>query len=220
MKFAVRQMRSGDIAQVAEIDKEAFPTMWPPTSFKRELNNKLAFYFVASKNGSRPADRPPQDDAESTPAKKEHGVAAWLRGVFSSSKAAPSPQPDGERLLGFAGVWRMFDEVHLTSIAVRKSHRRQGIGKALLIAAIDYALEHGAETVTLEVRVSNVEAQALYEKYGFKRTGLRHGYYTDNHEDALIMTTDRITSAPYQSQFQKLKKEYAEKRGSVNAAAS
>ena len=217
MKFVIRPMRFSDIPQVTEIDKEAFPTMWPLTSFKRELTNKLAFYFVACENGSKAPPPPAQGEGESNSAERKRGVGGWLRGLFSSNKAAQASPVNSEPIVGFAGVWRMFDEVHLTSIAVRQSHRRQGIGEALLIAAMDYAVEHGSETATLEVRVSNLEAQALYERYGFKRVGLRHGYYTDNHEDALIMTTDRITSAPYQAQFQKLKQEYSEKRSSADA---
>lgn len=202
-------MGARDIPQVTEIDREAFPITWPATSFKRELSNKLAFYLVACEEASPTPAQSAEKETESNTARERRGVAGWLRDLFSNKAAAPAVNT--ELVLGFAGVWRMFDEVHLTTIAVRRSHRHQGIGEALLIAAIDYALEHGAETVTLEVRAANFEAQALYEKYGFQRVGLRRGYYTDNREDAVIMTTDRITSASYQAQFQRLKQAHAEK---------
>lgn len=216
MRFAIRPMEPDDVAQVTEIDREAFPAMWPPTSFRRELANKLAFYFVACEDAG-PA-LAAENETESRAGGDRRGISGWLRGLFSPK--ASVAQASSQLVLGFAGVWRMFDEVHLTTIGVRRCHRRRGIGEALLIAAIEYAVEHGAESVTLEVRVSNFEAQALYEKYGFNRVGLRRGYYADNHEDGVIMTTDRITSASYQAQFQRLKRAHAEKLASMKAAAS
>ena len=75
------------------------------------------------------------------------------------------------------------------------------------------ANQHAARVVTLEVRVSNAAAQQLYAKYGFSQVGLRRGYYTDNHEDAVIMSTDHIASHSFQAQLQELKKAYTEKWG-------
>ncbi|MBI4295353.1 MAG: ribosomal protein S18-alanine N-acetyltransferase [Chloroflexi bacterium] len=213
MKFAIRPMKSADIPQVAEIDRQAFPTMWPPTSFTRELSNKLARYFVAYEDVDPALSQAAEKEAESRTGGDKRGVAGWLRGLFSTKAGAVTVT--NQHVLGFAGMWCMFDEVHLTTIAVRRACWRRGIGEALLITVIEYAAEHGAETVTLEVRASNFEAQALYEKYGFKPVGVRRGYYTDNREDALIMTTDRITSAAYQSQFQRLKAAYARRQVSV-----
>jgi ribosomal-protein-alanine N-acetyltransferase len=68
-----------------------------------------------------------------------------------------------------------------------------GIGERLLLSAIDVAKEYGQEVVTLEVRKSNESAQSLYDKYAFQRVGLRRNYYTDNNEDAVIMTTPALS---------------------------
>lgn len=93
-------------------------------------------------------------------------------------------------VVGYAGLWFIVDEAHLTSIAVRDEHRRRGIGERLLRASLELALERQATMMTLEVRASNQAAQALYQKYGFRKVGLRRGYYSDNHEDAWLMTVD------------------------------
>ncbi len=79
----------------------------------------------------------------------------------------------------------------------------------MLITVIEKASELRARFVTLEVRPSNKEARPLYEKYGFKEVGVRRGYYTDDGEDALIMTTDSISSLSFKSQFQQLKEAHA-----------
>ena len=118
-----------------------------------------------------------------------------------------------EPIVGFVGVWLTPDEAHIITIAVRESHRGRGIGELLLIAAIALATLNEREVVTLEVRASNQAAQTLYEKYGFKTVGVRQRYYSDNHEDAVIMTTEPIRSASYQALFQRLKQEHRERCG-------
>jgi ribosomal-protein-alanine N-acetyltransferase len=91
----------------------------------------------------------------------------------------------------------MVDDAHIVAIAVRESYRRRGIGETLLAEAIDLAMRNFQETVTLEVRRSNTAAQALYEKYRFLKVGVRKRYYSDNHEDAIIMTTPPIQHPSY-----------------------
>ncbi len=95
-------------------------------------------------------------------------------------------------LLGYAGTWRILDEAHITTIAVKSELRRKKIGEALLIRAIEDFYKNEIKYVTLEVRVSNIPAIKLYEKYGFKSLGERKGYYQNNNEDALIMWTENI----------------------------
>jgi [ribosomal protein S18]-alanine N-acetyltransferase len=97
-----------------------------------------------------------------------------------------------EQVVGFAGIWLMVDEAHITTFAVRKAWRRQGIGERLLLALLDLAKARGAREATLEVRPSNHPARRLYEKYGFRLVGVRPRYYSDDNEDALIMTTDTL----------------------------
>ena len=105
----------------------------------------------------------------------------------------------------------MADEAHITNIAMRESYRRRGVGELLLISIIDLSTELNARFITLEVRVSNTTAQSLYHKYGFNQAGLRRGYYTDDGEDAILMTTENITLAPFQAQFQQLKQAHSKK---------
>ncbi len=95
----------------------------------------------------------------------------------------------GERVVGFAGVWLMVDEAHVTTFGVHPEWRRQGIGRQLLLNLVELSLAIGARRMTLEVRVSNTGAQALYRSFGFEVVGRRPHYYTDDGEDALIMTT-------------------------------
>jgi ribosomal-protein-alanine N-acetyltransferase len=95
----------------------------------------------------------------------------------------------GERVVGFAGVWLMVDEAHITTFGVHPDWRRQGIGRQLLLNLIDLGRTLKARRMTLEVRVSNEEAQGLYRAFGFEVVGRRPRYYTDDGEDALVMTT-------------------------------
>ncbi len=113
---------------------------------------------------------------------------------------------EGETIVGYAGLWLMVDEAHITTFAVLPEHRRRRIGERLLQRLFDVADEMGAEWLTLEVRVSNIGAQALYEKYGFRRAGVRRRYYSDNNEDALIMWTDRIKDRAVREMLAKLKR--------------
>ena len=98
----------------------------------------------------------------------------------------------GRVVVGYAGMWLMADEAHITTFAVDPLWRRRRIGERLLLAMLDLAISRQAREVTLEVRLSNVPARRLYEKYGFRPVGLRPNYYSDNGEDALIMTTDQL----------------------------
>jgi len=93
------------------------------------------------------------------------------------------------RIAAYGGMWLMVDEAHITTFAVHPGWRRQRVGERLLLAFLDIAIEQRAHEATLEVRLSNLAARRLYEKYGFRPVGLRPHYYSDDHEDALIMTT-------------------------------
>jgi ribosomal-protein-alanine N-acetyltransferase len=98
-------------------------------------------------------------------------------------------------VVGYAGVWLMVDEAHITTFAVHPDWRRQGIGRRLLLALLLVAEDLGATRMTLEVRVSNGAAQALYREHGFAIAGRRERYYTDDGEDAYVMTTPPLASA-------------------------
>ena len=209
MACRVRPMNKIDIPQVSVIDREAFPTMWPPVNFAHELSNRLAHYLVAC-DSNKLADPENRNTLKLVPVRSFLGIK-W---PFGSKN--PALQPDDrkvEYILGFVGMWLMVDEAHIINIAVRQENRGQGIGELLIIASIDQATRLKASVVTLEVRASNVVAQNLYTKYGFAKVGLRKGYYTDNHEDAFIMTTDIITSTAFKETFQKLSSIHFQKIG-------
>lgn len=112
----------------------------------------------------------------------------WSRGSFLMALASPQQiffvVKEGERLLGYIGLWRMYDSVHITNIAVEPESRRQGIAWRLLEEAEQWAC---GMPLTLEVRLGNSPARALYEKFGFEARGVRPGYYEDNGEDAVVM---------------------------------
>ncbi|WP_099518703.1 ribosomal protein S18-alanine N-acetyltransferase [Paenibacillus sp. BIHB 4019] len=100
-----------------------------------------------------------------------------------------------KEVIGYAGMWVIVDEAHVTNVAVRSDHRGQGLGKLLLGELQRTAVFFGANKMTLEVRVSNEVAQRLYRSLGFESSGIRPGYYSDNQEDALIMWAELDTSS-------------------------
>jgi ribosomal-protein-alanine N-acetyltransferase len=209
MRYIVRCMQEKDIPQAIEIDREAFPTQWPKPSyisFKQELRNRLAFYIVVSK---------PFENAATSQSNENKGFLYRLVHLFDHERffGEDMTSPPKEYLVGIAGFWIMVDEAHITTLATRNAYRRQGVGERLLIQIIEMAASLHADVVTLEVRVSNKQAQTLYEKYGFRKVGMRRAYYTDNGEDAVIMTTDPLSSSDSQSRLQQLKRAHEQRWG-------
>lgn len=90
-------------------------------------------------------------------------------------------------VVGYGGIWLVVDEAHVTNVAVSPEHRRQGIGRRLMVELLERAKTAGMTCSTLEVRVSNEPAIKLYEDLGYLRTALRRNYYPDNREDAVVM---------------------------------
>ena len=212
MPLTVRLMHRQDISQVTEIDHDAFPTEWPPTNFPRELENKLAYYIIVydSKNISPPSN--PKSGDREIPARFFDRV----RKIFSRNQISKEESTEEVSILGYAGMWIMADEAHVTSIASHKDHRREGIGKTLLISLIELAMAKHARIVTLEARVSNQIAQNLYYKFNFDKLGVRKAYYLDNKEDAVIMSTEYIGSPSFKEKFFKVKQAYHKKFGTFN----
>ncbi|MHA6260090.1 ribosomal protein S18-alanine N-acetyltransferase [Sporosarcina sp. CAU 1771] len=92
-----------------------------------------------------------------------------------------------KQVIGHCGMWIVLDECHITNVAVLKHQRGFGVGEGLMREAIAFCEEMDVRLMTLEVRVSNETAQNLYRKLGFKDGGIRKNYYSDDHEDALVM---------------------------------
>src|SRR6266576_514450 len=111
----------------------------------------------------------------------------------------------GGRIVAYGGMWLMVDEAHITTFAVHPAWRRQRIGERLLLAFLDLAAERHAREATLEVRLSNISARRLYEKYGFRPVGLRPRYYSDNNEEALIMTTEAFGDQALEARIDRLR---------------
>ena len=104
-----------------------------------------------------------------------------------------------DKLIAYAGAWIIFDEAHVTNVAVDKAWRGQGVGRAIMQALMQYVANMGAQYLTLEVRRSNMVAQALYQRLGFVELGVRKRYYEDNGEDALLLVCDHLP--PVQASF-------------------
>ena len=110
-----------------------------------------------------------------------------------------------DRVVGYGGMWVMVDEAHITTFAVDPLYRRQRIGERLILALLDVASARHAREATLEVRLSNLPARRLYEKYGFRPVGLRPRYYSDDNEDALIMTTEPLAEPAMRDRLARLR---------------
>jgi ribosomal-protein-alanine N-acetyltransferase len=204
-----------DIPQVAEIELEALPTTWPPTSFKRDLGNRLTRYLVAWTQWAEQAkDSAPQSAARpslETPRPLIQRLLTGIRDLFAPPPEVVHQQRDF--VAGYVGLWFTVDEAHIISIAVREAYRRLGLGELLLMGAVELAMARRAQRVTLEARVTNFPAHALYEKYGFQKTGTRKACYADNHEDAVLMTADSILSPSYHELFQARVDAFCQRRG-------
>jgi ribosomal-protein-alanine N-acetyltransferase len=105
--------------------------------------------------------------------------------------------------VAYGGLWMMVDEAHITTFAVLPQWRRHGVGGRLMVELMRLAGSLNARIVTLEVRLSNAPARALYQQFGFRPVGVRPRYYSDNGEDALIMTTGAAASSPSRAHVMK-----------------
>jgi [ribosomal protein S18]-alanine N-acetyltransferase len=203
MKYFVELMAVEHIPAVAAIERESFPSSWPASAYKRELErNQLAYYVVAKRSPEagepRRERRFPVTGEEETEEGK--GILARLGRLIKGDARGylPDHAAELEEIVGYAGMWMMVDDAHVTTIAVDPAYRGEGIGELLIVDLIDHACLLGASTVTLECRVSNTVAQALYRKYTFRNAGIRKRYYSDDGEDALIMTTEPLDSETFQ----------------------
>ena len=171
LSFKISPMCVGDIAAAVEIEKAAFGLELPIRDYYYELEqNQLAHYFVLH---VLPAQRGQDQSAPSS---------------FNAAS-----------LIGLAGFWLIGRSAHIMTLAIQDCWRGMGLGEWLLLALVMNGQALGATTATLEVRPSNQIAISLYKKYNFQEVGRRTAYYSDNGEDALILTTPSITLADYQA---------------------
>ncbi|HZS94758.1 MAG TPA: ribosomal protein S18-alanine N-acetyltransferase [Chloroflexota bacterium] len=185
MRLVVAPMQLEDIGQVLEVDRESYSTPWPASAYRRELLHNAGARYVVLREVDENSSSEPRPELRSRP----FPFLRWPGRAEESS--------DSGRVMAYAGMWMMVDEAHITTIAVREEYRGRGMGELLLVSLLDTAIAMRAHRVTLEVRVSNGIAQSLYRKFGFEQVGLRPRYYSDNNEDAYIMTTGNIQSREY-----------------------
>ena len=119
-----------------------------------------------------------------------------LKLPFSRILVARNNEPVGPPIFGYLVLWIIRGEAHVLNLAVHPEHRREGVASMLLSCGIDSARMQGAEILYLEVRRSNVAAQALYAGFGFRQVGVRPRYYEDNREDALVMLLELKKKTP------------------------
>jgi [ribosomal protein S18]-alanine N-acetyltransferase len=199
LPYIVEPMQERDIEQVMIIEHEAFSAPWTSSAYRHELyNNEMAHYLVLRK---------PHPPVLTAP-KPQRPV--W-RALFPNSEPSATHAPPLPPVLAYGGYWLMVDEAHISTIATARAWRSKHLGELMLVGLIEHAQDIGADLVTLEVRVGNSVAQNLYHKYGFSVRGRRKRYYTDNNEDALIMTTESIRDASYQEMFAALKEKLFER---------
>jgi ribosomal-protein-alanine N-acetyltransferase len=169
-RYAIRPMTTGDIPAVVAIDRLSFPTPWPASSYVYELTrNSRSFYYVLVQAA------PPETSRQRRP------LQTWFRDLLGTT--------DEGRVIGYVGLRLEPRGSHVSTLAVHPDERGRGLGELLLLAAIDRTHELSLANITLEVRTSNLVAQRLYRKYGFRSTGMHRGYYRDG-EDAWLMEAD------------------------------
>jgi len=150
-QFRIEPLAETHIEGILHLEKLSNAAPWSETSFRGELTNQQAKYFVAFEE---------------------------------------------RELVGFAGMWLIVDEAHVTNVAVHPQFRGRGLGKLLMVRLLDEARTLGMTCSTLEVRASNEVAIALYETLGYVRCGLRKKYYPNNREDAVVMWLYGLDKVP------------------------
>src|SRR3954447_1361008 len=186
--ITIDHMQMTDIEEVSRIERRSFSNPWPMAAYRRELRRpEQNAYFVLR---ATPHHR--DIDARQSRVKFLESILPLRRG---------EPNFEEPHLAGYVGMWQLYDETHITTIAVDTPYRGRGFGELLLLTAFAEAIRRGSVWLSLEVRVSNEPAQSLYRKYGMTVYGLRPGYYTDNHEDALVMWSRSLRDEDYAAEL-------------------
>lgn len=116
----------------------------------------------------------------------------WTKSLFVNELKNPYShayllRTHDNRVIGYIIFWLIMDEGHILNIAIHPEYRNKGFGSLLIKFSLDYLLKNSGRIMTLEVRKSNIQAIALYRKFGFRVVGIRKNYYISDREDALVM---------------------------------
>jgi ribosomal-protein-alanine N-acetyltransferase len=180
--FRLDYMTLDDVNEVGRVERRCFANPWPPSAYRRELRYPEQNYYIVLRDLTGEGRRPEIGQPTG------FGRLGLSRLVSSLARRNDDP-PDGPGIAGFAGMWVMYEEAHITTIGVDPVYQGQGLGELLLVALFEEAINRDAAQLTLEVRVSNRVAQRLYEKYLMSVQSVRPRYYTDNGEDAWVMVS-------------------------------
>ncbi|MEX2425403.1 MAG: ribosomal protein S18-alanine N-acetyltransferase, partial [Thermomicrobiaceae bacterium] len=194
--YYLESMQVEDVAEVSQLDHRCFTNPWPQSAYRRELSNPEGNFYIVLRQRLPGAQLQAESETENALTR----VSRW----FWADERQQDP------IVGYAGMWIRAGEAHVTTIGVAPELRGRGFGELLLVSLFEESIARGAEWVTLEVRVSNTQAQRLYEKYGMSRHGVRRRYYSDNGEDADIMWSDSLLNADYVSQVEQLRDQLAD----------
>ncbi len=195
MSLKLRYMMPFDIRAVAAIDALCFQPAWSRDSYAFEINQSRISHMAVLER---------QRQAMPAPVVEGDGWLTRLGGRLRGE----SPAVNGRgAVLGYGGLWKIDDEAHISTIATHPESRGRGYGEVLLAGMFGKALELRAEYIVLEVRVSNIVAQRLYDKYGFRKYRRIRNYYRKDHEDAYDMrvTLDRSMRLRYERLYEELK---------------
>ncbi len=192
--FYIEPMRIEDIAEVSRVERRCFTNPWPESAYRRELRNPENNHYIVLRHREAQV-------SETEPMPEQRGRLSLLPLLRRQDRQTTDP------IVGFSGMWILYDESHVTTIGIAPEFRGLGLGEVLLLSLFDEALRRNCQWVTLEVRVSNRPAQALYEKYGFTRQGVRRRYYSDNGEDADIMWSSSLLDPEYVRHIDELRQQ-------------
>jgi ribosomal-protein-alanine N-acetyltransferase len=198
-------MTQEDVEEVGQVERLCFTNPWPLSAYRRELKNPEQNYYIVLRDDPtaehfevEETDHSNGDFGLIAPRPIPRRPRRFTFWPLGRRQASATPPP----IIGFAGMWNLYDEAHVTTIGVVPDLRGRGLGELLFIALIDEAIRRRVNWVTLEVRVSNTGAQALYRKYGFTVQGRRPRYYSDNNEDAFIMWSASLKDQDYLRQIE------------------
>ena len=197
--YVLAPMQSDDVPEVSQLERRCFTNPWPESAYYRELREPERNYYIVLRQELAAAGELEAEREDS------RGPLALLPRLRRPVRLATRP------LVGFAGMWALYGEAHVTTIGVAPEHRGLGLGEVLFLTLVSEAIRRDAEFLTLEVRVSNRAAQSLYEKYGLTRQGVRPRYYSDNAEDAYIMTSPSLRDPVYRQRLLELKRRLVER---------